>query len=103
MDTLHEEYLSAFDELIEIDDSTVRAKLKEYEELGILKSRRQGRDLLYRRSDCDVDLQSWHDAVAFFSEADPMGVVGSFLLDKYTPLDHMLRVLNSKRYEVIHA
>ena len=42
-----------------------------------------GRELAFRRASDDVDLDSWHDAVDFYSECDPLGVVGSYILDKY--------------------
>ena len=76
-------YLGNVGEDFRLDESTVRKKLKEYEQLGLLTSEKSGRELVYRRSPDRVDLASWHEAVAFFSEADPMGVVGSYILDKY--------------------
>ncbi len=77
------DYLYRFDSTYEIDESTIRNKLKEYEDIGLLKSEKFGRVLAYRRSESFVDLSGWMDAVAFFSEADPLGVIGSYLLDKY--------------------
>ena len=65
------------------DDSTVRTKLKEYVSLGILKEEKQGREILYSRSDMEWDRGKWLDAIAFASEGMPLGVTGSFLLDKY--------------------
>lgn len=68
------------------DDSTVRNKLKEYVSLGILKEEKQGREILYSRSDLLRDLDRWKEALCFASEAMPLGAVGSFLLDKYPEL-----------------
>ena len=65
------------------DDSTIRNKLKEYVSLGILKTEKQGREILYARNDAEWDMDSWKDPVSFASEAMPLGIVGSFLLDKY--------------------
>ena len=76
------EYLSCFDTPMELDESTIRKKLKEYEKTGLLKSEKQGREVFWSRSKDVVDQEAWRDAVAFYSEADPLGVVGSFLLDK---------------------
>jgi len=76
------EYLSCFDTPMELDESTIRKKLKEYEKTGLLKSEKQGREVFWSRSKDVVDQEVWRDAVAFYSEADPLGVVGSFLLDK---------------------
>ena len=63
------------------DESTVRKKLKEYAETGIIRMEKQGRTVLYSRSD-DVPWAQMADAVDFFSEVAPIGVVGSFLQDK---------------------
>ena len=61
----------------------MRKKLKEYEALGLLSSEKCGREVLYRRTDDNtVDLNTWADALSFFSEEDPLGVIGSFLIDK---------------------
>lgn len=81
-DIISSDYLSMFDDY-QIDESTIRKKLKEYENLGLLKSKKLGKELLFSRNDDGVDLESWKDAVAFFSEENPIGVVGSYILDKY--------------------
>lgn len=77
------ENLARFESADTFDESTVRKKLKEYEKLGLLESDRVGRELAFRRAADDVDLDGWHDAVEFYSECDPVGVIGSYLLDKY--------------------
>lgn len=72
--------LETFAEPRVFDESTVRKKLKEYVSEGILVTEKRGKTLLYRRSD-----DTWVpgvDALDFFSEAAPCGVIGSFLLDK---------------------
>ena len=63
------------------DESTVRKKLKEYADSGIICIEKQGRTVLYHRAD-DVQWTQLADAVDFFSEVAPIGVVGSFLQDK---------------------
>lgn len=68
------------------DDSTIRNKLKEYVDLGILNTEKNGREILYSRNDVIWDMDSWRDAVSFASEAMPLGAVGAFLLDKYQEL-----------------
>ena len=75
------EYLSHFRKPILFDESTVRKKLKEYRELGLIVGVKQGKQILYRRN-ASFDYAGWCDAVNFFSEAGLDGVVGSFLLDK---------------------
>lgn len=76
------DYLDRVDCAMAPDDSTVRNKLKEYEALGILRTEKAGRELRFLLSDSAVDETSWREAAAFFSEADPMGLIGSFLLDR---------------------
>ncbi|MCL1940316.1 MAG: helix-turn-helix domain-containing protein [Synergistaceae bacterium] len=95
-----DEYLAAFDDPPEMDESTVRNKLKEYEALGLLKSEKHGRELLFSRAADEADLGSWRDAVSFFSESDPLGVIGSFLLDKYAePPEYY----SFKHHYILHA
>jgi len=75
------EYLSIFDEPMVFDESTVRKKLKEYTEKGIICAEKSGRRVLYHRAE-NEDISGLQDALDFFSETAPCGVVGSFLLDK---------------------
>ena len=94
------EYREAFDDAEPTDDSTIRNKLKEYSSLGLLESEKHGRELVYRRVDDGVDLCSWEDAIAFFSEADPVGVIGSYLLDK---LRSQPNEFSFKHHYILHA
>ena len=64
------------------DESTLRKKLKEYSALGLLTRSRQGKEVRYCKSETRIDLTSWTDALCFASETDPVGVIGSFLLDQ---------------------
>lgn len=82
VDLFSERYLSHFDTDWAPDISTVRKKLKEYVSLGLLKSEKRGRELVFRRNDSPLALDAWADTLAFFAEADPLGVVGSYLLDR---------------------
>lgn len=66
---------------ITFDESTLRKKLKEYVNEGIIQTEKQGRNVLYYRSS-DTDLSALLDVIDFFSEVAPCGVVGSFLQDK---------------------
>ena len=62
------------------DSSTVRKKLNEYVKAGLLCTEKQGRALLYSRAPMtELDCA---DALDFFTETAPCGVIGSFLLDK---------------------
>lgn len=81
LDKMDTEYLSCFDEPMMFDESTVRKKLKEYIELGVIRCEKRGRRVLYSRTE-EMDLTLLQDALEFFSEAGLCGAVGSFLLDK---------------------
>ena len=77
------EYLPAFRNAEPFDESILRKKLKEYVDLGLIRAEKQGKQLYYRLSEANINLATWKDAISFFSETDPLGVVGSFILDKY--------------------
>ena len=100
VDHINDDYLSHFSGLFSLDESTIRKKLKEYEVLGLLKSEKFGREVLYQRTDDRLDLATWTDALAFFSEEDPLGVVGSFLIDK---LDQPSDAFRFKHHYILHA
>ena len=74
-------YLSCFETPMMFDESTVRKKLKEYIELGIITGEKSGRKMMYRRAET-VDISDITDVLNFYSEVAPCGVIGSFLLDK---------------------
>ena len=74
-------YLEGFEKPMVFDESTVRKKLNEYIKLGIVEAEKSGRKVLYKRAD-DVILPDIVDALNFYSEVAPCGVIGSFLLDK---------------------
>lgn len=76
MDT---EYLTAFQNPISFDESTLRKKLKEYEELGIVVSEKCGRTVTYRLSEDEICLTEYKEAIRFFTEESPLGVIGSYL------------------------
>jgi len=78
---IDENYLSGFEEPVMFDESTVRKKLKEYCEAGIIVSEKEGRKVYYRRAD-DTDISDLDEVLHYFSETAPCGVIGSFLLDK---------------------
>lgn len=63
------------------DESTVRKKLKEYAEEGIVLSEKSGKTVRYRLAK-QTDMIPYRDILDFFSEVAPCGVIGSFLLDQ---------------------
>ncbi len=76
-----DEYLSGFKNPMMFDESTIRKKLKEYTEQGIIVSEKEGRRMMYHRAE-DISLPDITDVLNFYSEVAPCGVIGSFLLDK---------------------
>ena len=75
-----DEYLDGFDNPRLFDESTVRKKLKEYVNEGIIIANKCGKTMYYSRS-AAFDMPSG-DLLDFYSEAAPCGVIGLFLLDK---------------------
>lgn len=73
-------YLSDFDHARVFDSSTIRKKLNEYVKEGLLESRKNGRKMLYRRTESSEIPDK--DVLDFFSETAPCGVIGSFLQDR---------------------
>jgi DNA-binding transcriptional ArsR family regulator len=72
--------LSGFADPKTFDASSVRKKLKEYAEQGLVRMEKSGKTVRYRREKT-TELPD-ADALDFFSEAAPCGVIGSYLLDK---------------------
>ncbi len=62
------------------DASTVRKKLNEYVREGVVVCEKRGKTAYYRRAGNDVTCDT--DALHFFSEVAPCGVIGSYLLDR---------------------
>ena len=81
MDEIDEKYLSEFDPPMMFDESTVRKKLKEYCSMGIVETEKVGKKVYYYRAE-STDLSGLTDALHYFSEVAPCGVIGSFILDK---------------------
>jgi DNA-binding transcriptional ArsR family regulator len=100
LEALDGDYLSRFGDPPAFDESTVRKKLTEYEKLGLLRSEKSGKRVLYALAETRIALGGWMEAVAFFSEAGPLGVVGSYLLDRYeSPPDYF----RFKHHYILHA
>ena len=68
------------------DESTIRNKLKEYRALGIVESEKQGKQTMYQLA-WSPRITQLADVLEFFSEAAPLGVVGSYLLDRLPDRD----------------
>ena len=78
---MDEKYLSGFENPMFFDESTIRKKLKEYCDAGIIAAEKEGRKMYYHRTE-NTDLSNLDEVLHYFSEAAPCGVVGSFILDK---------------------
>ena len=98
-DRLSADYFTHFENAKEPDVSTVRKKLREYEKLGILTAKKQGNQLLYSKSNSDIELENLKDAIQFYSEISPMGVVGSYLLDRFESTD---TIFYFKHHYILH-
>ena len=81
MQEIDEKYLSGFENPMMFDESTVRKKLKEYTEAGIIVTEKVGRKVSYSRAE-DADVKDLNEVLHFYSEIAPCGVIGSFILDK---------------------
>lgn len=92
-------YLADFDADI-LDESTIRKKLKEYEQLGLVRKQKRGRGSIYMKAADDIDLESWRNAISFYSETDPLGVVGSYLLDRF---DNIKDIFRYKHHHIMKA
>ena len=92
--------LADTDAPFEIDESTIRKKLKEYTDMGVFRPEKQGRSLVYSLSEDEVDLDSWSEAAAFFSEEAPFGAVGSYLIDR---MDEAPELFSYKHHYLLHT
>lgn len=81
MQLIDEKYLSGFSAPMMFDESTIRKKLKEYCEVGIVEIEKVGRKAYYHRAET-VEISNLIDATHYFSEVSPCGVIGSYILDK---------------------
>ena len=90
-DGLLEEYPGTFEQNGLPDESTIRKKLRELQDLGIISARKEKGKMLYSSVSGSTDLTGWTDALDFFSEEAPLGVVGSFLLDKLPEHESLYR------------
>lgn len=82
IDTIDTIYLDDFEEPVFFDESTLRKKLNEYAEIGIVKIIKKGRCVSYQISEDNIRLADYNDAVRFFAEINPLGVVGSYIRDR---------------------
>lgn len=82
LEIIDEEYLSMFENPISFDESTLRKKLKEYEQIGLITMIKEGRVVYYKKEEDRVELEKYREAIRFFSEENILGVIGSYLEDR---------------------
>lgn len=90
LDRIDTDYLPLFSNADPIDESTLRKKLKEYGALGLVTAQKQGKQHVYCLPENKIHIVSWLEAVAFFTEDNPLGVIGSYLADQYDSLPEYL-------------
>lgn len=94
---ISEEYYSNF-EVAEPDESTIRKKLKEYTDFGLLTAQKQGREMVYGLNESQIDIDSWKYAIDFFQEESPIGVIGSFFDENFED-----EIFCFKHHYILHA
>ena len=98
-DTLNSEYEQLFDE------QTVRNKLKEYTDEGIITAEKQGKTMYYSISASDTDelirkYNGLDDALKFFSEAPDLGIIGNSIMKAAGLKNDLFHI---KHNYIIHA
>ena len=82
-DKINNDYFSKFRESNILDTATIRLKLSEYVKEGILKSEKNGKEVYYNFFCVDMDILNYKDTISFFSVVSPIGVIGSFIMDRF--------------------
>lgn len=82
------------------DISSLQKKLSEYVSLGLIRREKEGKQVRYFLVQTDTDLDSWRMPAAFFSEAGPLGVVGSYLLDR---MEGQANCFRFKHHYILYA
>ena len=99
-DIISRDYASAFNDSVSLDLSTVRKKLTEYVKLGILSRKQIGKTIIYSIKTNTVNLPPLVDALRFFSEVSPLGVIGSTIPCKLPEKGYGIRF---KHHYILHA
>lgn len=103
VELIDSEYLCHFEDSFFVDESTTRKKLKECVKAGILKERKNGKEILYSINESDIDLSRWEQAVSFFSEYNPLGVIGSYISDRYEKEEFEFRFKHRYIFQAIDS
>ena len=85
------------------DLGTIRGKLNEYVELGLLSCNKDGSKLIYRLADdFDGSEIDW-DMIYYFSEVDVLGIIGSYILDRKDDFSPMIKFKHRQLFAVIDS
>ena len=82
------------------DESTLRKKLKEYESMGLLRSEKISKKVEYSLVEDDINPGKYKDVIRFFTEENILGVIGSYIEDKFENSD---RYLSFKNHYIMNA
>ncbi len=82
-------YLEDFQHPLIFDESTLRKKLNEYTQLGLIQKNKSGKQNVYHRA-FSIDLIDYKQALSFYSEIGILGVIGYYLLNRI-PHQHIFR------------
>lgn len=80
-----DKYLAVFEDDYLIDSLTIRNKLNEYAQLGILTKEKAGKQWLYALEKEIRFTPQQLQAIQFYKETAPMGVIGDLLLKRIDP------------------
>ena len=94
LNKIDSDYLSYFSNPLLFDESTLRKKLKEYEALGLIKSKKSAKKLEYSLVNDDIEAKDYKDVIRFFTEENILGVIGSYIEDKFENADEYLSFKN---------
>ncbi|HAE81151.1 MAG TPA: WYL domain-containing protein [Lachnoclostridium sp.] len=115
MESIEERYLRKLESDQVFDVSTLRKKMKEFEELGLVTGEKSGNKMRYRRTESSASQMpaggGLREAVEFFSEEAPLGVIGSYMTDlpgmsgssDGMDSDAGLAALSHKHHYILHA
>jgi hypothetical protein len=94
LNKIDSDYLSYFSKPLLFDESTLRKKLKEYEAVGLIKSKKSAKKLEYSLVNDDIEAKDYKDLIRFFTEENILGVIGSYIEDKFENTDEYLSFKN---------
>jgi len=74
-----------FINLSDISEDTLKIKLKEYTDLGIIQKEKKGNKFFYSMQQPPDFSEDWANALFFFSETMPLGLLGYYISNNHLP------------------